>query len=129
MSSLLLSLFILLQSSLCLNLKVGRFQANSEHETKITIDRYRDHEVWRFKNSKRKVRYSIKWIDECSYKMYDRRLLRGKEDFDSDLNIESDMKLDTIDVHISSIDNSRHQLTISQKNINYSKSMKFIRVK
>lgn len=123
------SLFIFFFGILnCIDQKTGTFETSGIYEEKITVVRKKNFEVWSFKNSKRKVKYDIKWLDDCSYISYNRKVIKGKDDV-SDLDLGGDVSLDTLYNRIKNQDKRSFTLSISVPKYHYSNSMIFEKIK
>ncbi len=63
----------------CKKFQTGKFEFNSKYVGKILIERDRKFQTETVVDSGVVARYKIKWLDDCSFIMFERELLRGKE--------------------------------------------------
>lgn len=92
----LISLIFVSCSSLeCDKFKTGKFEYQSKYVGKILIERDTHYQTETVVDSGMVARCRIKWLNDCSFIMFDRKLLKGKEII-KDVKFVEEINRDTI---------------------------------
>ncbi|AWM12447.1 hypothetical protein DI487_00170 [Flavobacterium sediminis] len=94
----LISFFLLLLStnnSDCNKFRIGKFEIESKFGGKILIERTENFQTETLTRNGNVTRYKIKWKSKCSYMLFDRKLLKGKEEI-NDTIFREKLNKDTI---------------------------------
>jgi len=79
----------------CDKFRTGKFEVQSKYVGKILIERDANFQTETIVKSGNVVRYRIKWLSDCSFIMFDHKLIKGKE-LISDPKLVEEMDKDTI---------------------------------
>ncbi len=94
----LISTFLLLlitNNSDCIKFRIGEFEMESKYGGKISIKRTENYQTETLTRNGNITRYKIEWKSECSYLLFDRKLLKGKEEI-TDTKFREKLNRDTI---------------------------------
>ena len=94
----LISFFLLLlttNNSDCNKFRIGEFEILSKFGGKIIIERTENFQTETLTRNGNVTRYKIKWKSKCSYILFDRKLLKGKEEI-TDTKFREKLNKDTI---------------------------------
>lgn len=97
----------------CDSLKVGLFKLNSEDNSLHTITRTKEKQTENISKTGLISEFDIKWTSNCTYLLYNRRVISGKD------NIPEGFKIDTLYNEIIEITGDSH------KTISYMKGYDF----
>ena len=92
---LLLSLLISNSSLNCQKFKTGKFEVQSKYLGTIIIERDAHFQTETIIKTGTVARYSIKWLNDCSFIMFNRKLLKGKDPI-TDTKFIEEIDKDTI---------------------------------
>lgn len=92
----------------CDKFKTGKFEYQSKYVGKILIDRDNHYQTETVVDSGMVARYRIKWLNNCGFIMFDRKLLKGKEVI-NDSKIVEEMNKDTIYNEIIEINGNEYK--------------------
>ncbi|PCH66517.1 MAG: hypothetical protein COC01_07815 [Bacteroidetes bacterium] len=105
------TLFVLLISSCsinistkCSDLKTGKFKLVSEESGTTIITRTAKEQVEINKDFNVKVRYKVKWLNACTYQLFDAKIYEGDDYFEG-------KKTDTLTVKITEISNDFYKIS------------------
>ena len=94
--TLIITAFLISYLSLdCDKFRTGKFEVQSKYVGKILIERDVNFQTETIVNSGNVVQYRIKWLSDCSFIMFDHKLIKGKE-LISDSKLVEEMDKDTI---------------------------------
>ncbi|UZR95273.1 hypothetical protein [Chondrinema litorale] len=102
---LLISLFNLQTEPVCTDIKTGTFKISNQETGTHIITRTKNKQVEEHLERNVKVRYKVNWLDNCTYQLYDRKVLKGDKYGDS--------KNDTLTVNITNITTEFYEVFIS----------------
>ena len=94
----------------CSDLKTGKFKVKSEENGTVFITRTQNKQIEENEDYRVKIRYKVKWIDDCTYQLYDAKILKG------DNNVKRN-RTDTLTVNINNVKAGSYQAFITS---NYS---------
>ena len=100
--------FISCSSNDCKKLKTGKFEFHSKYVGKILFERDKNFQTETVVDSGTVARYKIKWLDDCSFIMFERKLLKGKELIPDPKFVEA-INRDTILVEITEVNGNEYQ--------------------
>ncbi|MHC0440692.1 hypothetical protein [Flavobacterium sp. 3-210] len=92
----------------CDNFKTGKFETPSKFGGKVIIERTKQFHTETLTRNGNIIRYKIKWLNDCSFLLYDRKLLKGNEEIKDPKIIEQFAK-DTIFNEIIEINDSEYR--------------------
>lgn len=92
---LLISLLISYSSLDCQKFRTGKFEVESKYLGTIIIERDTHFQTETIVKTRTVARYKIKWLNDCSFIMFDRKLLKGKDPI-TDTKFIEEIDKDTI---------------------------------
>lgn len=93
----------------CKDIREGLFKLESEDGSLHTIVRTKDKQTENVGKTGLVSEFDIKWISDCSYILYNRRVVKGKD------NMQTGFKIDTLYNEIVEINGDKHKIVSSIK--------------
>lgn len=93
----------------CKDIREGLFKLESEDGSLHTIVRTKDKQTENVGKTGLVSEFDIKWTSDCSYILYNRRVIKGKD------NMPTDFKIDTLYNEIVEINGDKHKIVSSIK--------------
>jgi len=93
----------------CKSVKEGTFKLKSEDGSLHTIVRNKNKQTENVGKTGLVSEFDIKWISDCTYLLYNRKVLKGVD------NMPAGLKIDTLYNEIIEVDGDKHKIVSSMK--------------
>lgn len=87
----------------CTSIKTGKFKLSNDPSGTTMITRTVDEQIEENKDLGLKIRYKVKWIDDCTYQLFEAKIRQGDKSFIG-------QKSDTLTVNITEVNTSYYKV-------------------